>query len=59
MSSLKRKAESLCGREEVEEQTRHTMMQSLKSLEEEWKGVLQNAQELHRSANKKRTLMIL
>ncbi|MCJ8731015.1 hypothetical protein PDJAM_G00191160 [Pangasius djambal] len=47
MSSLKRKAESLCGREDLDEQTRWTLVQNLKSLEEEWKGVLQNAQELH------------
>lgn len=53
MSSLKRTAECLCGREELDEQTRHALVLNLKSLEEEWKGVLQNAQELHRSANQK------
>ncbi|TSV02080.1 Nesprin-2 [Bagarius yarrelli] len=47
MSSLKRKAEGLCGREDLDEPTRYSLVQNLKSLEEEYKGVLQNAQELH------------
>lgn len=59
MSSLKRKAESLCGQEDLDGQLRRALVQNQKSLEEEWKGVLQNAQELHRSANQKHTLIII
>lgn len=51
MSSLKRKAESLCGRKDLDAQTSRTLVQNVKSLEEEWKGVLQSAQELHRFAS--------
>lgn len=59
MSSLKRKAESMCGRETLDEQTRRTLVHNLKSLEEEWKEVLQNSQELHRSASQAHTKIII
>lgn len=49
MASLKRRAESLTARKDLDEGVKHTLLQNLRSLEEEWKGVLQQAQELHGS----------
>uniref|UniRef100_A0AAR2KFY0 Calponin-homology (CH) domain-containing protein n=1 Tax=Pygocentrus nattereri TaxID=42514 RepID=A0AAR2KFY0_PYGNA len=47
MASLKRRAESLCTRKDLDEDVRRAVLRKLRSLEEEWKGVLQHGQELH------------
>ncbi|XP_062851798.1 nesprin-2 [Trichomycterus rosablanca] len=47
IASLKRRADNLCGSEDLDAQIRHTLLQNLRSLEEDWKRVVQHAQELH------------
>lgn len=49
VASLKRRADGLCAYEDLDAQIKHNILLNLKSLEEDWKKVLQYAQELHRS----------
>ncbi|XP_048093066.1 nesprin-1-like, partial [Alosa alosa] len=47
LASLKKKVESLCAREDLDESRRRGFLQSLRDTDIEWRGVLQAAQEQH------------
>ena len=46
--SLKRRVESVCEREALEDGKRRNLLQSLRDTDDEWRGVLQAATEQHR-----------
>ncbi|XP_067242791.1 nesprin-2 isoform X14 [Chanodichthys erythropterus] len=47
IAALKRSVDHLYTREDLAEDTRHSLIEKMKNVEEEWKSTLQQAQDLH------------
>ncbi|KAL2098631.1 hypothetical protein ACEWY4_005111 [Coilia grayii] len=47
LASLRKRVETVCSREDLEESRRRSHLQSLRDTDNEWRGVLQAAQEQH------------
>lgn len=57
MAALKMDGESLCAREELEESVRQEIIRTLRNLDDEWRRVLDSAQQLKAQAELQRTLL--
>lgn len=57
MAALKMDCESLCTHEELEERSRQELTQTVKNVDDEWRRVLDLAQQLKSQAELQQTLL--
>lgn len=57
MAALKMDGESLCSRVELEESVQQELIQTLRNIDDEWRRVLDSAQQLKAQAELQQTLL--